>query len=224
MISLLRNFTGTDLIIAGIAMLLTLIISLSMHELAHAFVAYKNGDDTAKLMGRLTLNPITHLDPMGLLFCIIFGFGWAKPVPVNPLKFKKYKSGMAWVSVAGVITNYILAFFSYLGYVLCVRFVVNYNYFFIFLELFFYLMFSLNIMLFVFNLLPLYPLDGFNLVNSFTRENNKFINFAKEKGPITLLCILIFDDILYFTIGLSILQCIVEFVSLPITLLLGLII
>ena len=224
MISLLRNFTGTDLIIAGIAMLLTLIISLSMHELAHAFVAYKNGDDTAKLMGRLTLNPITHLDPMGLLFCIIFGFGWAKPVPVNPLKFKKYRSGMAWVSVAGFITNYILAFFSYLGYVLCVRFVVNYNYFFIFLELFFYLMFSLNIMLFVFNLLPLYPLDGFNLVNSFTRENNKFINFAKEKGPITLLCILIFDDILYFTIGLSILQCIVEFVSLPITLLLGLII
>lgn len=224
MISLLRNFTGTDLIIAGIAMLLTLIISLSMHELAHAFVAYKNGDDTAKLMGRLTLNPIAHLDPMGLLFCIIFGFGWAKPVPVNPLKFKKYRSGMAWVSVAGVITNYILAFFSYLGYVLCVRFVVNYNYFFIFLELFFYLMFSLNIMLFVFNLLPLYPLDGFNLVNSFTRENNKFINFAKEKGPITLLCILIFDDILYFTIGLSILQCIVEFVSLPITLLLGLII
>ncbi len=224
MISLLRNFTGTDLIIAGIAMLLTLIISLSMHELAHAFVAYKNGDDTAKLMGRLTLNPIAHLDPMGLLFCIIFGFGWAKPVPVNPLKFKKYRSGMAWVSVAGVITNYILAFFSYLGYVLCVRFVVNYNYFFIFLELFFYLMFSLNIMLFVFNLLPLYPLDGFNLVNSFTRENNKFINFAKEKGPITLLCILIFDDILYFTIGVSILQCIVEFVSLPITLLLGLII
>lgn len=224
MISLLRNFTGTDLIIAGIAMLLTLIISLSMHELAHAFVAYKNGDDTAKLMGRLTLNPIAHLDPMGLLFCIIFGFGWAKPVPVNPLKFKKYRSGMAWVSVAGVITNYILAFFSYLGYVLCVRFVVNYNYFFIFLELFFYLMFSLNIMLFVFNLLPLYPLDGFNLVNSFTRENNKFINFAKEKGPITLLCVLIFDDILYFTIGLSILQCIVEFVSLPITLLLGLII
>ena len=224
MISLLRNFTGTDLIIAGIAMLLTLIISLSMHELAHAFVAYKNGDDTAKIMGRLTLNPIAHLDPMGLLFCIIFGFGWAKPVPVNPLKFKKYRSGMAWVSVAGVITNYILAFFSYLGYVLCVRFVVNYNYFFIFLELFFYLMFSLNIMLFVFNLLPLYPLDGFNLVNSFTRENNKFINFAKEKGPITLLCILIFDDILYFTIGLSILQCIVEFVSLPITLLLGLII
>ncbi len=224
MISLLRNFTGTELIIAGIAMLLTLIISLSMHELAHAFVAYKNGDDTAKLMGRLTLNPIAHLDPMGLLFCIIFGFGWAKPVPVNPLKFKKYRSGMAWVSVAGVITNYILAFLSYLGYVLCVRFVVNYNYFFIFLELFFYLMFSLNIMLFVFNLLPLYPLDGFNLVNSFTRENNKFINFAKEKGPITLLCILIFDDILYFTIGLSILQCIVEFVSLPITLLLGLII
>ena len=134
MISLLRNFTGTDLIIAGIAMLLTLIISLSMHELAHAFVAYKNGDDTAKLMGRLTLNPIAHLDPMGLLFCIIFGFGWAKPVPVNPLKFKKYRSGMAWVSVAGVITNYILAFFSYLGYVLCVRFVVNYNFFFIFLE------------------------------------------------------------------------------------------
>lgn len=223
MITLIKHYQGTDLIIAGLAMLLTLVISLSMHELAHAFVAYKNGDDTAKLMGRLTLNPISHLDPMGLLFCIIFGFGWAKPVPINPLKFKNYRKGMACVSVAGVVTNYIMAFVSYLCFALCVRFIVTYNYFLIFLEMFFYLMFSLNIMLFVFNLIPLYPLDGFNLVNSFTREGNKFVNYAREKGPITLLGILIADDLLYFMFGISILQYLVDFVALPITLLLGLI-
>lgn len=223
MITLIKSFSGTDLIVAGLAMLLTLIISLSLHEYAHAFVAYKNGDDTSKLMGRLTLNPLAHLDPMGLFFCIVFGFGWAKPVPVNTLKFRNYKKGIAWVSVAGVITNFILAFICYICYALCIKFILVSNVFVNFLEIFLFLMFNLNIMLFVFNLLPFYPLDGFNFINAFTKYDNKFIKFAKEKGPIFLIGLLIFDDILYYLTSFSIFSFIVNLVSLPITMIGGLI-
>lgn len=224
MISIIQSFKGTELIIAGLAMILTLVVSLSLHEFAHAFAAYKCGDDTPKLMGRLTFNPFAHMDPMGLLFCLIFGFGWAKPVQVNPLKFKKYRSGNAWVSIAGVLINYALAFICYMCYALCVRFIVEYNNFLVFLEIFFYLMFSLNTMLFVFNLLPLYPLDGFNFIQSFSKENNKFVQYSAQKGPMLLLGLLIVNDLLYYTVGLSILGFLVDIVSLPITLLWGLII
>ena len=82
-------------------------ISLAMHEFAHGFVAYKMGDPTPKMAGRVTLNPFKHLDLMGFLFFIFFGFGWAKPMPVNPLNFKKYKKGVRLVSIAGVLTNFL---------------------------------------------------------------------------------------------------------------------
>ena len=97
------------MLLAGIAMVLALIISLSTHEFAHAYVAYKNGDDTAKLMGRLTLNPLKHVDFVGVLCCVLFRFGWAKPVPVNPMKFRNFKKGSALVSIAGVTVNLIFA-------------------------------------------------------------------------------------------------------------------
>ena len=223
MITLIQSFKGTELIIAGLAMILTLVVSLSLHEFAHAFAAYKCGDDTPKINGRLTINPIVHMDPMGLLFCLFFGFGWAKPVEVNPLKFKKYKTGNAWVSIAGVLTNYTLAFVSYFLYLICVKCIVEYNNLLTFLEVFFFLMFSLNTMLFVFNLLPLYPLDGFNFLQSFSNGNNKFLKYSAEKGPILLLGLVLVDDLLYYTAGLSILNFLVDIVSLPITLICGLI-
>lgn len=221
MITILQSFNGAELIIAGLALILTLIISLSMHELAHAFVAYKCGDTTPKAMGRLTLNPIAHMDPVGLLFCMVFGFGWAKPVPVNPTNFRNYRKGCALVSVAGVIVNYILATISYLGFILCTKFITEYNNILTFIEVFCFLMYNLNIMLFVFNLLPLYPLDGFNLLNSFTRENNRFTRFVAEKGTILLLVLLVVDEVLSFGFGFSILGFLVDIAALPIKLMWG---
>ena len=101
-----------DLLPYLLAFMLALAIAMSIHEFAHAKVAYILGDDTAKLSGRLTLNPLAHISPIGLVCFLLVGYGWATPVPVNPLRFKKYRLGMFLVSIAGVITNFIFAFIT----------------------------------------------------------------------------------------------------------------
>ncbi len=93
-----------------IASFLAVVVVLTLHEFAHAFVAYKCGDPTPKWNRRLTLNPARHFDLMGLIFFTLVGFGWAKPVPVNPDNFKKYRLGSALTASAGVIVNYLSAF------------------------------------------------------------------------------------------------------------------
>lgn len=97
------------------------IIALVVHECAHGFIAYKLGDPTAKYLGRLTLNPIKHLDPIGALCMLLFRFGWAKPVPINPMYFKNPKVGMALSSLAGPTSNIILSFIGTFFYVLSVK-------------------------------------------------------------------------------------------------------
>jgi Zn-dependent protease len=95
---------------AFILIAIPLLYSIIFHELAHGWVAYRMGDPTAKSLGRLSLNPLKHLDPMGTLMLFIFGFGWAKPVPVNFNLLRDRQKGMIWVSAAGIITNMLLAF------------------------------------------------------------------------------------------------------------------
>lgn len=95
-----------------------LVFALTFHEVAHGVVALWNGDNTAKVSGRLSLNPAKHFDLMGLVFMLLVGFGWAKPVPVNPYNFKNRKLGAVTVSVAGVATNFLLAFLFALPVVL----------------------------------------------------------------------------------------------------------
>ena len=85
------------------------LICITLHELSHGFVAYKLGDDTAKRAGRLSLNPLRHLDPMGMLMMVIFRFGWAKPVPVNMYRFKDPKRGMAVTALAGPVSNILIS-------------------------------------------------------------------------------------------------------------------
>src|SRR5690554_5725903 len=106
MINFFQTHSGLDLLSAVAAFSIALIIAFSLHEFAHAFVAHKLGDNTAKIEGRLTLNPLSHIDPLGFLFLFLLGFGWAKPVPVNKYNFKSNRRlGMFYVAIAGVVVN-----------------------------------------------------------------------------------------------------------------------
>lgn len=164
------------------------------HELAHAFVAYKNGDCTAKMYGRLTLNPLKHIDPLGIVLCIFTGFGWAKPVPINPANFTHYRRGLFTTAVAGVITNYIIAFIAYPLYLVIsvyalpeIEAATSLYYLVSFFDRIFFLIFLYSLSVFIFNLLPLYPLDGFRVVESLTREVNPVRRFLRNYGYYILI-------------------------------------
>ena len=138
------------------------LMALTFHEFAHGYAAYKLGDPTAKMMGRLSLNPLKHLDLFGTIAILIAGIGWAKPVPVNSRYFKKPKYGMAITALAGPLMNLLLAFIGLTLFALYYRFaserVYNEG-----VALFFYFMGYLNCYLAVFNLLPVPPFDGSRL-------------------------------------------------------------
>lgn len=157
-----------------VTLLLTLpavVLCLSIHELCHGLAAYALGDRTAANAGRLTLDPMAHIDPTGFLCMLLLGFGWARPVPVNVSGFKNRKLGMAIVAAAGPLSNFILGFLSYLLF-----FAITYatqgasgvlGLFSWVVALFFRYMASLSIGLGTFNLLPVYPLDGSRILDAF---------------------------------------------------------
>jgi Zn-dependent protease len=140
-----------------------LVFSLSLHEFAHAYTAVLLGDLTPKASGRLTLNPLAHLDPIGTLLLLIAGFGWAKPVPINPYNMKDPKKGSAIVSIAGPGINFILAAISasLLSFLSIGGIFGSFLYFFA----------LYNVGLGIFNMLPLSPLDGFKFVHGVLPEN-----------------------------------------------------
>ena len=142
-----------------------LLISIIMHEISHGYVAYWCGDDTAKVNGRLSLNPAKHFDVVGCLMILFVGFGYAKPVPVNPYNFRSYRKGCIMVSLAGVTMNLLLSLIGAALYVLSVKFMwsVVLVYFFLYFGMF-------NVSLCFFNLLPFFPLDGFNFWDAVCRR------------------------------------------------------
>ncbi len=171
-----------------------LLITIVFHELAHGLAAYLLGDNTAKDAGRLTLNPIRHIDPLGLLTMVFFRFGWAKPVPINPLKFKNRKRDTILVSIAGITTNFILAIISALILVhIPIR---NEIVFQIILTTMWY-----NIMLGVFNLLPFPPLDGSKVIASLLPVKIEYLFYKYERYFYFVLIILIMTDIIQKFIG-----------------------
>lgn len=167
-----------------------IIIGLTVHEWAHAFAADKLGDPTAKNLGRMTLNPFAHIDLFGFLCLLVVGFGWAKPVPVNPRNFKNYRRDDIIVSLAGIAMNLVVAFFAtILFYFGVYRWNLGSN------EVFYTIFLSIvtiNLSLAVFNLLPIYPLDGSHVFESlFMRYIPRFFMFLRQYGQYILIALLV---------------------------------
>lgn len=139
--------------------LVAALLCISIHEMSHGFVSYKLGDNTAKSMGRLTLNPIKHIDLFGLLAFVFFGFGWAKPVQIDPRNFKRPKRDMALAALAGPVSNFILAVFMLFLLGVLFPFLKNSTTGQIILDIV-YLTAAFSVTLGIFNLIPVPPLDG----------------------------------------------------------------
>lgn len=196
LINLIRNGSGIGSVIMYIlSTLLTIFLVLPLHECAHGFVAHKLGDDTAKREGRLTLNPLAHIDYVGSALLLLVGFGWAKPVPVNARYFKNPKKGMALTALAGPVSNLLAAIAAGLirnGLVaLAVNGILPDNQVMIYILLFFQFLVSINIGLAVFNFLPVPPLDGSKILMAFLPDKYLFWIAQREQMISMILFVVI---------------------------------
>lgn len=175
-----------------VASFLAVVVVLTLHEFAHAFAAYKCGDLTPKFNHRLTLNPLRHFDIVGLLCFTFVGFGWAKPVPVNPNNFKHYRRGMALTASAGIIINYITAFLFFPLFMLMLNFGGSMpSLLGGFLYDFTYDLFAYSLSFCVFNLLPFFPLDGYRIVDALSKRHGKVLEFLRKYGQYILLALVV---------------------------------
>lgn len=182
---------------------IVLAIAFTVHEFAHAYVAYKFGDPTAKKQGRLTLSPLAHLDPIGTLLIFIAGFGWAKPVPVNRFYFKNPRLAGVLVSVAGPLSNLVIAFIGLaVWYILLSAGALSSlspgtaeS-----LEQFFNILVLLNITLFIFNLFPFPPLDGYRIIEDLAPAGVRAKMTQFESYGIVVFLILVLTPLDKYTI------------------------
>lgn len=176
-------------------LLFCVLLALSIHEMSHGLVAYWMGDDTAKYMGRLTLNPLHHLDPIGAICLFLFGFGWAKPVPINPNRFgRRGKSGMVLTALGGPVSNLLLAFIAEIGvlYFGGLTFTSDADFSFKLVTVLYILCsytVSINLGLGIFNLIPIPPLDGSKILTAVlpTRLYFKYMQFERYGFIVVLL-------------------------------------
>lgn len=199
-----------EMLRTGTLYFLVLLFSLSFHEFAHAFTAMKFGDDTAKNQGRLTLNPLKHLDFFGTLMLIFLayqgiGIGWAKPVPVDPERLKSKKWNLGIISLLGPVSNLVLAFILFqlfLVFLLGASAVPDSseNEFFALISDFLQVGVRVNLVLFVFNLIPIYPLDGAKVLSGLlpSHLSNIYDRFFLRLGIWPLLILVLWEWILPF--------------------------
>lgn len=177
----------------ALVFVLSLVIGITVHEFSHALAGYLQGDATAKLEGRLTLNPLAHLDPMGSLMLLFAGFGWGKPTPYNPYNLRWQKWGPSLVALAGPLSNLIVVIIFVIALRITYPFLGTHNLLVIFMQLLVFI----NLMLMVFNLLPVPPLDGAQVL--FTLLPPRFDNFKlvwAKNGPLILIGLIILDNFL----------------------------
>lgn len=184
-----------DWLMAKLMILPGIIIGLSFHEFAHAFVADKLGDPTPRQHGRITINPISHIDPIGMVALLFVGFGWGVPVQINPMNFKKQRRDQILVSIAGVTMNLILAIiftllikivFSIVGLEWMAMSGILFK---VFLNVV-----IINIVLMIFNLLPIPPLDGFNIITEiFDLKRYSWWSTVYNNGFIILIALILLD-------------------------------
>lgn len=210
LITLIRNLISAEdkrlVFIMILAYIPALLIAIVMHEFAHGIVAYWNGDDTAKLAGRLNVNPVKHFDPIGFLMLAVIGFGWAKPVPIDPRRFRNYKKGMITVSLAGVVCNFLIAFvatglfalylFATKSAVMNMQAGTAAYYAFSFFEYLLVYIVLINLTIMAFNLIPVYPLDGFRLVETLAKPDNRYVAFNYRYGSFLLLGLIVLFNVL----------------------------
>lgn len=194
LLDLLRGGNMLDIIIGICVSAFVVFCILPIHEYAHALVAYKLGDNTAQLQGRLTLNPMAHINWIGALMILLVGFGYAQPVPVNVrnVRMKNKKVGMAIIALAGPLSNLIVAFLSVLAMALCVKLGGNSTFALAF-AFFFQYTALININLAVFNLIPIPPLDGSRILLAVIPQKYYFGIMKYERYiTIALMLLLLF--------------------------------
>lgn len=196
-ISLMRQGEYLQAIIAILSRCFVVFCCLPIHELAHGWVASLLGDKTAKNQGRLTLNPLAHLNPIGTLMIFLFGIGYANPVPIDPRNFKNQKSGMALTALAGPISNLLMGFVSvFVFYAINSVDAIRYSNAGYAVSFFFYFAASVNVTLAVFNLLPIPPLDGSKILAAVLPDKAYYKYMQYERYVMLAVLLLLFVGVL----------------------------
>ena len=197
-----------SIIISLVATIMALCIAAPFHEFAHAYAAKREGDYTAVATRRCTLAALPHFDIWGFISLFFFGFGWAKPVPVDSRNFKRGRKSEFIVSIAGILMNFVLGIVFLFIYMLLIKVASEFLMTTLYgnlLAQFLNISISLNFMLAFFNLLPIYPLDGYRIIDSFCRFDNKFLQVMRQYSTLIYILVLItgiYGFLYYNTMGL----------------------